>query len=309
MHERRRLLKAAGDILAARVHGLDTGSAAELTRLAREQADHCDVLVVAGGDGTFSLVLNAVDLSAVSLAFLPFGTGNALTHALGYRGGLLEIAERIRTGRVHAYDLIDCDGRKKAFMASLGIDGTAIHLYEKYRTLGYRGLNAHLRAGTRALFRDYRPAGARLVLDGSQLRVARLLSLMVVKQPYFGMGLKVVPRARWDDARLHMQVIATGIPGAAAALLTGFTIGNRSGRYRSGRRLTVHLDRPLTLQIDGDLGWSSDRFAFNALAFKISGGGQIRILQQFAGSRPQPRSMKHEASAATVTHFWEELIQ
>ena len=150
-------------------------------------------------------------------------------------------------------------------MASLGIDGTAIRLYEKYRAIGYQGLHAHLRAGGLALLKKYRPSGARFVLDGRRLRVARLLSLMVVKQPYFGMGLKVVPRARWDDARLHAQIISTGIPGAMAGLLTGFSIGNRAGEYHSAKRLAVNLDRPLTLQIDGDLGWTSDRFAFAVL--------------------------------------------
>jgi len=77
---------------------------------------------VAGGDGTFSQVLNTVDLSETSLAFLPFGTGNALTFALGYRGGVFDIAARIRQGREHRCDLIHCDNRKKAFMVSLELD-------------------------------------------------------------------------------------------------------------------------------------------------------------------------------------------
>jgi diacylglycerol kinase family enzyme len=88
---------------------------------------------------------------------------------------------------------------------------------------------------------------------------------MVVKQPYFGMGLKAVPRARWDDARLHTITITSGVAGVLTALLTGFTIGNRVGDYRCGTDLTIHLDSPLTLQIDGEVGWASDRFAFTVL--------------------------------------------
>ena len=90
------LLNEAASILSATLWGLDTTSAEELAQCAREAAERCDVVVVAGGDGTMSLVINAIDLSAAALAFLPFGTGNALTHCLNYRGSVPDIAARIR---------------------------------------------------------------------------------------------------------------------------------------------------------------------------------------------------------------------
>jgi diacylglycerol kinase family enzyme len=265
VNQRWTLLKKAAAILQAQVHGLDTGSADELAQCARDQAKRCDVLVAAGGDGTLSLVINAVDLSETALAFLPLGTGNALTHALRYRGGLLEIASRIRNGPIHLCDLIDCDGKKKAFMASLGVDGTAIRLYESYRALGYRGLEAHMRAGLRAFFREYRPCSGHVAINGDSRRAKRIWSVMVVKQPFFGMGLKAVPRARFDDGNLHAMLITSGLAGLVTGLITGFTIGNRAGEYRFGKSLTALLEAPLTLQIDGDLGWTSDRFCFDVI--------------------------------------------
>jgi diacylglycerol kinase (ATP) len=265
MDRRMARLKQAAAVLAATVHGLDTSGAQELADCFRTAAGDCDVLVVAGGDGTFSLALNSVDLSQVALAFLPFGTGNALTHALGYHGDVAAIAKTIRDGTVRHCDLIDCDGRETAFMVSLGIDGTVIRLYEYYRARGYRGLNAHLRAALRAFFREHRPTGGWVAIDGRRRRVERLLSLAVVKQPYFGMGLKVMPGARWDDGRLHVRAIGAGLPGAALGLITGFTIGNRAGEYLSGRRLTVSLDTPQPVQIDGELGWTSRRFVFRVM--------------------------------------------
>lgn len=262
---RRALLRQAADILQAEVHGLEAACADELAQCAREQSQRCNVLVVAGGDGTMSLVINAIDLSAAALAFLPFGTGNALTHALHYRGSLPAIAARIRAGTCQRCDLIDCDGRKKAFMASLGIDGAMIRLYEKYRCRGHRGLTAHLLAGARALLGGYRPTGAWVGVDTTLQHARRLVSLMVVKQPFFGMGLNVVPRARWNDARLHTMTIEAGLTGLLTGLATGLTIGNRVGVYRSGERLRVRLERPLTMQVDGELGWTSDYFRFRVL--------------------------------------------
>jgi undecaprenyl-diphosphatase len=265
MDKRYVLLKRAAEILCAEIYGLDTSSAKELAQCTRERAERCDVLAVAGGDGTLSLVFNSVDLSAATLAFLPFGTGNALTHGLRYKGGPPEIAKRIRHGAIHEYDLIACGGKRKAFMVSLGIDAAAIRLYEFYRSQGYRGLKAYLKAGIKAYFKDYHPCGGDIGVDGEYRRVDRLLSLQIVKQPYFGMGLKVVPRARWNDARLHTQCITTGLPRLLAGLISGFTIGNRVGEYRCGKNIAVRLDVPQTLQIDGDLGWMSDRFSFRVL--------------------------------------------
>ncbi|WP_319523409.1 diacylglycerol kinase family protein [uncultured Desulfosarcina sp.] len=269
MRRRYALLKQAADLLSAEIHGLDTASAEEFSRCAREQAERCDVLVVAGGDGTFSLAINAAATPSTALAFLPFGTGNALTYALGYRGKTETIAARIRAGRVHACDLIDCCGKKRGFMVSLGIDGAQIRLYEKYRRRGYRGLNAHIRAGLRAYFKEYRPAGAVVTVDDVSRRVRRLTSFMVVKQPFFGMGLQAVPRARWGDGFLHTLTLASGLPGIVGGLFTGFTIGNRCGDYRRGKTAAVRSTTPLTLQIDGDTGWSADQFTFSVLAGAI----------------------------------------
>lgn len=265
VNQRYRLLKEAAAILGAEVHGLDTRSAEELAQCARELAQRCDWLVVAGGDGSFSLALNSIDHTRTALAFLPFGTGNALTHALGYRGGILRIAARLRSARTHHLDLIDCDGRRKAFMTSLGIDGCAIGLYEEYKRRGYRGLNAHLRAGLRASLKTYRPTGACVAVDGAVRQIKKLFSLMVVKQPYFGMGLKVSPRARWDDGRLHIQTLSKGRLQLAKGLLTSITIGNRAGEYRHGKRVSVSLKSPLTLQVDGELGWTSECFNFHLI--------------------------------------------
>ncbi|MBT8342500.1 MAG: hypothetical protein HKP58_19460 [Desulfatitalea sp.] len=266
MRRRYALLKKAAAIFDARIKGLDTNSSEEFAQCLRDQAEKCDVMVIAGGDGTFSLAINTVDLSKTTLAFLPFGTGNALSNALGYRGGPVAVAERIHYGRVHRYDLIDCEGKRKSFMASLGIDGTAIGLYEKYRNKGYHGFRAHLFAVIRAYFNAYRPSGTWIQIDDETVRTEKIASFMVVKQPFYGMGLKVVPHARWDDHQLHTMTLPYGFFRIATALLQGFTIGNRIGKYRTGSKAIIRLDRPLWLQIDGELGWKSDRFFFTVLA-------------------------------------------
>ena len=265
-NQRWRQLKTAAAILQADIVGLDTGSAAEFVQCARQYARKGRVLVVAGGDGTMSLVINAVPADQIPLAFLPFGTGNALTHALGYKGTTADIARRIKNGRCFRYDLIDCDNRKKAFMASVGLDGVVIRNYEAFHKQGYTGLHAHMRAVLKAVFKNFRPGRGTVTIDGQAIPLPRVTSLMVVKQPYFGMGLNVVPHARWDDGQLHIRFISAGLPGIAAGLALSLTIGNRLGQYRTGNRITLRSERPLTSQMDGEVGWTAGTFSYSVIA-------------------------------------------
>ena len=94
---------------------------------------------------------------------------------------------------------------------------------------------------------------------------------MVVKQPFYGFGMRVVPKARFDSRRLHILYISAGLLKTAAGLATGFTIGNRVGRYCTGSEITIRPERPLILQIDGDMGWEDEIFSFKVLpkALKI----------------------------------------
>ncbi len=271
--EKRRSLRGAAGVLGAEICGLETRSPAGLADCAREAARSCDVLVVAGGDGTFSDVVNALDPGATPLAFLPLGSGNALRHALGQPRNLTAAAARIREGPIRRLDLVVCSGRRRALSASVGLEGRVTRLREEYLSRGKTGFQVYVRAALRGYRGLRRPAAASLVLDGIEHELGGLLSLMVVKHPFYGYGLKAVPRARLDDGHLHLLWTGAGIPGVLAAVASGFTVGNCTGCYRRGTRAELRLDRQLALQTDGTPAWTDDRFAFELLpgALRLKG--------------------------------------
>lgn len=268
--QKRLQLKEVSQVLNAKIYGLNTTSAGAFARRAVEVGDRCDVLVVAGGDGTFSDIINAIYPSRLSLAFLPLGTGNAIRSALAYRGGLADMAQRIRNGQRHTCDLIRCDGDRLAFMASVGLDGTAVKLWTRYRKQGVSGPKAYFLASLKAYLSVYRPSRVDLIIDDTHITVKKLLSLVVVKQPYFGMGMKVVPRARWDDGHLHALWMSAKWHQPMIGVATSFTFGNRAGTYRTGKTLQVQSERPLTLQMDGELGRTRQSFSFEVLPGVLS---------------------------------------
>jgi len=270
--QKRTVLAKAAEILDAKIYGLDAITADDFCQCARELVTHYDVLVTAGGDGTFSDVINSIDTAQTTIAYLPLGTGNAMRYALKYKGSLADIAMRIKDAKIQKYDLINCDEKKSAFMASIGIEGSLVRLRNQYLAQGATGFKTYLRAAFNAYFREYKRAIATITVDDTTSHTENLLSLMVVKQPYYGFGMNVVPRAQFDDRKLHILCINSGLFKCTIGVVTAFTIGNRIGEYRTGQKLAVHLERPLILQIDGSYAWDADNFTFtimpNALKIK-----------------------------------------
>ena len=269
--QKRSALAKPAEILNAEIHGLETVTADDFGQCARELASKCDVLVAAGGDGTLSDVINAINTEQNTIAYLPLGSGNAMGYALGLKESLSHIAVRIREGRIREYDLINCDEKRRSFMSSVGLEGTILRLRDQYLATGATGFKVYLRAVLRAYFKEYKRRLAEITVDGFTFTVKNLLTLMVFKQPYYGYGMRIVPRARFDDGLLHTLSINSGLFGSVFGALTSFTIGNRVGQYHTGREMALKLERPVMLQVDGNMGWEADVFNFRVLpkALKI----------------------------------------
>jgi diacylglycerol kinase family enzyme len=165
--QKRAALAQAAEILDTEIHGLDTTTAEEFGQCARELATRCDVLVAAGGDGTFSDIINAIDTVQTAVGFLPLGTGNALRHALQYKGELADLAVRIRNSEICEYDLINCDEKRRAFTSSVGIEGTITRLRQHYRARGGTGFKTYVRAVLNSYLKDYKC----IELDGCQTTI------------------------------------------------------------------------------------------------------------------------------------------
>jgi diacylglycerol kinase family enzyme len=271
IEQKRSALAEAAAVLDTQIYGLDATTPEAFKETALHMATRCDVLVAAGGDGTLSDIINLFDTARRPIAFLPLGTGNAMRYALNYKGRLRDIAIRIRDGKIYEYDLIECDAKRRAFTASIGIEGAVLGVRDKYLDRGSTGPKSYVLAFLNVLCKGYEEASAQITLDDEIFKVKNLLSLIVVKQPYYGFGMRVVPAAHFDDRRLHILSVNSGLIRSFVGVLTAFSIGNRIGTYRSGRQLNVRLNRPLMLQIDGNQAWESDSFTFTVLprALKI----------------------------------------
>lgn len=246
------------------VAGWETRTPDELRSRAGEIAAEVDVLVVAGGDGTLSDIMNAIGGDTV-LSYLPMGSGNAWRNTLGLPRSGSKIAEQIRGGRVHTIDLILVDEERKGILASVGFEGRALTERKKLLEQGINGLDAYFRATAKIFFGGYRGSDAQVDLDDKSVTVKDAVSLIVTKTPFYGYGLKVVPRAELDDGRLHVLLVSGHPASIFSGIVTSFQDGHLFGEYTKCRSVKITTEKERHLQVDGTLVRKGTDFTFRVL--------------------------------------------
>jgi len=252
LDEKQKILKEISGVLKdVLIAGLDTTSPEEFSRAACDLSQKVSILLVAGGDGTFSLVMNSVSRE-VPLGFLPFGSGDVLRHTFHLPRCPKENARAILNAQQHSIDVICCDGKTKALFASIGIEGSILLERNKYLINDLLGFTAYGLSTLKVLFDGYVSADLRVSMDGREITMSNSLTAVITKLPFYGYGFKVVPQAHYNDGYLHLLILDSGPFGALYALATSLMGGNRVGDYYKARDIHITTSTEQFLQRNGD---------------------------------------------------------
>jgi len=254
-------LDAVARSLGAPVLGLDCASAPEFRDCVGQASREFEVLLVAGGDGTFTDALNS-ERGPAALGYLPFGTGNALAWALGLPGARADYLERVRRGAGQAVGIMRVDGARKAFFASIGIDALTVRKYNETR-MGH-GLGRYALAFAAALA-EHDPADLE-IRDGDEVhRVPRALATIISKHPFYGYGLRV-NRGAITDPCLHVRAYnRSRLASLKALAAAALKVAPTTGVFHRGTAFTIACDRDQALQLDGEWGGTGREFHFEML--------------------------------------------
>lgn len=171
-------------------------------------AEKCDLVVVAGGDGTVGKVLKLLPDRKIPVAILPLGTANNIATSLGITGTPEEIAQKWSPSRKKIITIGRVTGPwgEKAFVESVGfgamVDATSSSVGKnkegKSRLL--LGRDAFRKAIKKAKARDMN-----VTVDGKELK-GGLIALEIQNIGYAGPGLPLCLSA--DPADGWLDVVA-----------------------------------------------------------------------------------------------------
>ncbi len=231
-------------------------------RAVREGAD---LVIAAGGDGTFSGVVDGVlseppmtHASPPALAVLPVGSGSDFARGLGLPRDPAEVIPRIAAGAPRKLDVgrltfyTETPPRLRYFVnqSYLGFGAKVVRRVNRGRGAGHEG------AYTRAVFPEllhHRPLPVTLEGDGAPSGTFGLSNLVVAIGRYSGGGMLSSPRSDPSDGAFDM--IAVG-PVSRLRLLLNLS------KFRKGRHLelkTVTVWKGPTLQVSPQGGGADDR--------------------------------------------------
>ena len=230
----------------------------ETVREVMSEGSGYETLILGGGDGSVSSVVDFLAHRHVTLGLLPLGTANDFARTLGIPSEVKAACDTIARGKVVDVDLGLAGDNYFVNVASVGLGVGATEALTPWVKKNVGAL-AYPVAAIRAFLR-HEPFSARLVFpdgDHEPVEHERLLQVAVGNGRFYGGGMVVAPGSGIDDKRLDVYAITLGrhrdLFGVARYLKSGDFIRNESvSQYRTSR-VRLETDPPLAVNIDGEL--------------------------------------------------------
>lgn len=220
-------------------------------------ARQCDILVIAGGDGTVHHSLPALAHTPAAIYHFPTGTENLFARELGSHACEHRLLEVLRRPSFQSLDLgrltTSRDAACFAVMCSLGPDAGVIHRLAQAR----RGAITHLAYIEPVLAELCEPSIPCLSLwiDGRLALNARRGLLVIANARQYALRADPAPMANPCDGLLDVAFLPGDSGPALIAQLVACRF-RRPGRVLSGRgrHIQLRVDHPTPSQLDGEPG-------------------------------------------------------
>lgn len=221
------------------------------------EADN-DLLILGGGDGTVSSVVDELAGHSAVLGLLPLGTANDFARTLQIPTEVGAACETITEGKLVDVDLGFTEGDYYVNLASVGLSVEATRSLTPWLKR-YGGALAYPVAAVRAFLR-HEPFSAKLTFpagDHEPIEFGRLLQIGVGNGRFYGGGLAVAPAASMDDQTLDVYAIELGrsrdLVGVGRYLKSGKFIESELVHHYLTSAVRVETEPKLPVNVDGEL--------------------------------------------------------
>ena len=229
------------------------GEARDLARDAAEEG--CDVVLVAGGDGTTNEVAWGLLGSTTTLGLIPAGSGNGLGRVLGIPLDPDRALAALASAETRLMDVGFVNGRPFLNVAGAGFDAAVGAAFQaRGREGGTRSVFGYLQLGLRKSW-DYR-AGKVVLEAGGERFEGRALVVAFLNGRQYGGGAVVAPRALLDDGLLDCVIFEETPLLETLANVPRLFLGGiesfRAYRHIAAHEATLMTEKPLEHHRDGE---------------------------------------------------------
>lgn len=276
------LVQLAARVEVVAMQTLDAGDGERLGRLAADEG--FDAVFVLGGDGTANEVVNGAG-DRIPIGVLPAGGTSVLPRVLGLPRDLDEAVERLcdalDEGSERTISLGKLNDRCFTFAAGIGVDAEIVKRIEE-RGRGGDSADESSRPGDLWFVREaigvlldgeYAEPQIHLEVPGqAEVRAATLFVANCSPWSFAGpVPLDVAPEASFEkgfDIVAIESIEPKSVPGRLASLLRRNDEDDDDGvqRLHNLEQATVRCDRPLPVQLDGELIGELDEIQLSVVA-------------------------------------------
>lgn len=250
----------------------EPGEFIDLAKRYGDQSHHArEFLIVIGGDGSLNQVLNGIKRSArpdTPFTYLPAGTGDDFARAAGVTTDMHQLVKDLTKPPV--IERIDCgsyteagDPQKHYFVNNLGIgfDGNLVH-HSNAQTLKERLNKVHL-GYLIYLINGFDVLSHQDTFDvvakskDKTLHFADAYFATTTNHPYFGGGIKIMPKAslyshKLDTVIVEKHTIAKFLYLFGKVFTNGSQVNDRDFHYLEAKEIWVRTHQPELAQLDGE---------------------------------------------------------
>lgn len=244
-----------------------------LLNMLKDKLQPEDMIVFVGGDGSLNqgvTLLEELDIHNV-IGYLPSGSGNDFARAHGIPNDIREsLAYFFSVKEPKSLSVIHANEGLTDYYAvnsvGFGIDGLVNHVIaEKQKNKG-SGSKTYLASALTA-FKRLEPFPITLKVDEGIYRFDRAQIALVVNNPYFGGGLKIVPDASSQDDTLEV-LIAQDTKFKDLLNILSRMIYNKT--HLKNKRLRLFKTKKLAMYIDANQYGQKDGEVFQQDGYALT---------------------------------------
>lgn len=208
-----------------------------------------DRVIVAGGDGTLKMVVEALENENVIYGIIPAGSANGFATDLNIPSLIDEILEIAFYNDFSEIDIVEINGMKSLHLSDIGLNALLIKNYENSETRGKLGYLQQVIPTFQEADDVFK---AFIKTEDIQIECEAKMIVVANSQKY-GTGIVINPNGLLNDGKFEIVILKSLDIFTIAQIISGnIPVSNKDIQIISTQSARISLEKPISFQIDGE---------------------------------------------------------